>query len=98
MNKEEQLTYADENCICYRCPTYINAREKKEVRSEGGDKVVKDYTPKALGEEEIAYCQRGKSKIISKEINCNCTGTGFAQCPVRLKLGLKEKYYCTQAR
>jgi hypothetical protein len=92
--EREMLDFAEENCQCYRCPTYISARPPDGARADIGDQVVKTYQPKALGSEEIAYCIKGKSKIISEESTCNCTGTGFAGCPVRLKFKLRNKFYC----
>lgn len=94
MTEQEKIAFAENKCQCYRCPTYIGARTPEGVRADIGDKVVKTYQPKALGEDEIAYCVREKSKKIEKESNCNCTGTGFAGCPVYMKMKLKGKFFC----
>jgi len=95
ISEKEKIEFADKNCQCYRCPTYIDARPPEGDRADIGDKVVKTYQPKALGEEELAYCLRGKSKKITKESSCNCTGTGFAGCPVRMKFKLRNRFFCT---
>ena len=94
MPEKDQLAFAEKNCQCYRCPTYIDARPKDEERADIGDKVVKTYEQKALGEEEVAYCLRGKSSKIKKESTCNCMGTGFAGCPVRMKFKFRNKFFC----
>ena len=96
MSQEERLEFAEKNCQCYRCPTYIDARPKEERRADIGDKVVKTYEAKSLGAEEIAYCLRGKSAKITKRSSCNCTGTGFTGCPVRMKFKFRNTFYCME--
>ncbi|MCK4645695.1 MAG: DUF2769 domain-containing protein [Candidatus Aminicenantes bacterium] len=44
-------------------------------------------------ETELGFCHPfiGKSKIITEEKGCVCP-----KCPVYLKMGLKNGYYCTR--
>jgi hypothetical protein len=96
LSEEEKLAFAEEKCWCYRCATYIDTRPPEGARVDRGDQVVKTYQPRALGEEELAYCMRGRGKAITKEISCSCPGTGFGGCPVWTKFKLRDKFYCTR--
>lgn len=50
-----------------------------------------DCSKNSKGKKELGFCFEGKSKCIKIEKGCICGG-----CPVKIKLKLKNVYFCTK--